>query len=109
TVPGTGMAVTLDVGEANNIHYHNKKAVGHRLALAALAQTYGQKIEFSGPIYDSMTVEGSTIRLKFTHIGSGLVAKGGPLKQFSIAGSDQKFVWADAAIDGDTVVVSSKD
>jgi sialate O-acetylesterase len=108
-VAHAGLAVTIDVGDANNIHYHNKKAVGHRLALIALAQTYGQKIEFSGPVIDSMAVEGSAIRLKFTHLGGGLVAKGGPLQQFAIAGADQKFVWADAVIDGDTVVVSSKD
>ncbi|MCE0499383.1 MAG: sialate O-acetylesterase [Methylacidiphilales bacterium] len=108
-VAHTGLAVTIDVGDANNIHYHNKKEVGHRLALIALAQTYGQKIEFSGPVIDSMAVEGNTIRLKFTHIGGGLVAKGGPLQQFVIAGADQKFVWADATIDGDTVLVSSKD
>ena len=105
----TGLAVTIDVGDANNIHYHNKKAVGHRLALIALAQTYGQKVEFSGPVIDSMAVEGSAIRLKFTHLGGGLVAKGGPLQQFAIAGADQNFVWADARIDGDTVIVSSKD
>jgi sialate O-acetylesterase len=108
SVPGTGMAVTIDLGEANNIHYHRKKEAGERLALVALAQTYGQKIEYSGPVYDSMTVEGNAIRLKFTHLGGGLVAKGGPLKQFSIAGADKKFAWADATIDGDTVVVSSK-
>ena len=106
-VPDTGMAVTIDVGDALNVHYHNKKAVGHRLALAALAQTYGQKIEFSGPIYDSMTVEGDKIRLKFTHVGGGLVAKNGDLKRFAIAGQDHNFVWGDAVIDGDTVLVSS--
>jgi sialate O-acetylesterase len=106
-VPGTGMAVTIDVGDAANIHYHNKKAVGHRLALAALAGTYGQQIGFSGPIYDSMTVEGHQIRLKFTHMGGGLVAKNGRLKRFAIAGQDHNFVWGDAVIDGDTVLVSS--
>ena len=63
---------------------------------------------YSGPVYDSMAVEGSSIRLRFKHVGGGLVAKGGdPLKQFAIAGEDKKFVWADAKIDGDTVVVSS--
>jgi sialate O-acetylesterase len=108
-IPQTGLAVTIDVGDANNIHYHNKKEVGHRLALIALAQTYGQKMEFSGPVIDSMVVEGSAIRLKFTHLGGGLVARGGPLQQFAIAGADQTFVWADAVIDGDTVIVSSKD
>jgi sialate O-acetylesterase len=109
-VPHTGLAVIIDVGDANNVHFHDKKPVGERLALIALAQAYGQKIEFSGPVFDSMTVEGNAIRLKFTHVGGGLVAKGGgPLKQFAIAGADQNFVWADAVIDGNTVVVSSKD
>jgi sialate O-acetylesterase len=108
-VPNTGMAITLDVGDANNLHPPDKKDVGDRLALQALANTYGRKIEASGPIYESMTVEGSKIRLKFTHLGGGLVARGGPLKQFSICGVDKKWAWGDAVIDGDTVVVSSAD
>ena len=108
-VPDTGLAVTIDLGEANNVHYHNKKPAGQRVALIAQARVYGRKIEFSGPVFDSMTVEGSAMRLKFTHLGGGLVAKGGPLKQFAIAGADQNFVGADAVIDGDAVVVSSKD
>jgi sialate O-acetylesterase len=65
------------------------------------------KTEDSGPVYQSMTVEGNKIRLQFSHAAKGLVAKGGPLKQFAISGADQKFVWADAAIDGETVVVQS--
>jgi sialate O-acetylesterase len=107
TIPNTYMAVTLGLVTDAGIHYKNKKEAGHRLALAALAGVYGQKIEASGPIYDSMTVEGDKIRIKFTHLGGGLVAKDGPLKTFAIAGADKKFVWADATIDGDTVVVSS--
>jgi sialate O-acetylesterase len=106
-VPDTGVIVTIDLGEANNPHYHRLKPVGHRAALIALAQTYGQKIEFSGPIYDSMTIEGDKIRLKFTHLGGGLVAKNGGLKRFAIAGANHTFVWGDAVIDGDTVLVSS--
>jgi len=102
------MAVTLGLVENNVIHYKNKKEAGHRLAMAALAGVYGRNIESSGPIYDSIKVEGSSIRVKFTHVGGGLVAKGGePLKMFAIAGADHKFVWADAVIDKDTVVVSS--
>jgi len=108
TVPNTGMAVTIDIGEAKDIHPKNKQDVGNRLALAARGLVYGEKIVYSGPIYDSMTVEGRAIRLKFRHVGGGLVARGGiPLRQFAIAGTDKKFVWADARIDGDTVVVSS--
>lgn len=111
--PNTAMAVTIDVGEAGNIHPKNKQAVGHRLALAALATTYGQKVEYSGPIYDSMTVEGNKIRLRFKHADKGLAlgapgqapAEPGQLQGFAIAGADKKFVWANAKIDGDTVVV----
>jgi sialate O-acetylesterase len=108
-VPNTGMSVTIDIGDAVNIHPTDKKDVGTRLSLHALANTYGQKIEYSGPIYDSMTVEGNKIRLKFTHLGGGLVAKDGSLKQFAICGADKKGAWGNAAIDGDTVVVSSPD
>jgi sialate O-acetylesterase len=105
-VPHTGMIVSIDLGNGN-FHPPNKKPFGERLALAALANTYGQKVDFSGPIYQSMAVEGNKIRLKFNYTGSGLAAKNGPLKEFAIAGADRKFVWADAVIDGDSVVVSS--
>jgi sialate O-acetylesterase len=103
----TGMAVATDIGEAHNVHPKNKEDVGDRLCRIALANVYGRQIEFSGPVYESMKVEGGAIRLKFSHLGGGLVAKGGPLKWFVIAGEDMKFVTADARIDGDTVVVSS--
>jgi len=105
-LPNTGMAVAIDVGEAKNVHPRNKAPVGDRLTRIALANVYGQKIEYSGPVYDSMKVEGNSIRIKFTHSGGGLVAKGGPLKWFQIAGADQKFVDADAKIDGDSIVVT---
>jgi len=108
STPHTYMAVTLGLVTDSNIHYKNKKEAGHRLALAALAGVYGRAVEASGPIYDSMAVEGNAIRIKFTHLGGGLVAQGGgPLKTFQIAGADHQFFWADAAIDGDSVVVSS--
>jgi sialate O-acetylesterase len=106
-VPNTGMAVTTDIGSGGDVHPRDKKDVGSRLALIALANTYGRKIEYSGPIYDSMAVEGNKIRLKFTHLGGRLVVKNSPLKLFAICGADQKWVWGDAVIDGDTVVVSS--
>lgn len=106
-VPNCGLAVIIDIGEARDIHPKNKQDVGGRLALAALAQTYGEKIVYSGPEYESMKVDGSQIILKFKHVGGGLVAKDGDLKQFAIAGEDKKFVWADAKITGNTVVVSS--
>jgi sialate O-acetylesterase len=103
----TGMAVTTDIGEKTNVHPHNKQDVGDRLARIALANVYGRPIEYSGPRYESMQVEGGAIRLKFSHLGGGLGAKGGPLKWFVIAGADQKFVPAEARIDGDSVVVNS--
>ena len=119
-LPNTGMAVILDIGEADDIHPKNKQDVGKRLALWALAKTYGQKLVCSGPIYKSMkrelraVVRGSAlgtegrIRLFFDHVGGGLVARGGEaMKGFAVAGDDRKFVWADAKIDGNTVVVSS--
>jgi sialate O-acetylesterase len=106
-LPNTGMAVTIDIGEANNVHPHNKAPLGDRLARIALANVYGRAIEYSGPLYDSFAVEGGSIRVKFTHLGGGLVARGGDLKWFQIAGSDRKFVGADAKIDGDSIVVSS--
>jgi len=108
TVPNAGIATAIDIGEANDIHPKNKQEVGRRLALNALALTYGKKIEYSGPVYKSHKSEGDAIRLTFDHRGGGLVAQGGiPLKGFAIAGADNKFVWADARIDGDTVIVSS--
>ncbi|HUW32958.1 MAG TPA: sialate O-acetylesterase [Planctomycetota bacterium] len=106
-LPNTGMAVTIDIGDEKNEHPKNKQDVGARLALAARAIAYGQKIVYSGPIYDSMKIEGGKIRINFKHVGGGLVAKGGELKGFSIAGEDRKFLWANAKIDGETVVVWS--
>jgi sialate O-acetylesterase len=107
-LPNTGMAVIIDIGEADDIHPKNKQDVGKRLALWALADTYGKKLVKSGPIYTSMKVDGNSIVLSFDHVGGGLVAKDGEeLKGFAIAGKDRKFVWADAKIEGDTVVVSS--
>jgi sialate O-acetylesterase len=108
SLPNTGMAVTTDIGNINDIHPQNKQDVGRRLALWALAKTYGQKnIIFSGPLYKSMKVEGDKIRLFFDYADGGLVAKDGPLTDFTIAGEDRNFVEAAAKIDGDTIVVSS--
>ena len=106
--PNTAMAVTTDIGAATNIHPTQKEPVGARLALAARALAYGEKIEYSGPVFDAMKIEGGRAVLSFKHIGSGLVAKGGELKGFTIAGADKKFVPAKAEIDGDTLVVSSE-
>jgi len=103
----TGMAVTTDIGNLNDIHPKNKQDVGLRLALWALAKDYGQKdLEYSGPLYESRAVEGNKIRVKFTH-AAGLTARSGEPQLFTIAGEDKKFVPAKAVIDGETVVVSS--
>jgi sialate O-acetylesterase len=105
--PNTGMAVIIDIGEASDIHPKNKQDVGKRLALWALAKTYGKDIVYSGPIYTLMEVQGNKAILHFSSVGGGLMAKGDSLKGFAIAGEDKKFVWADAKIEGSTVVVSS--
>jgi sialate O-acetylesterase len=105
-VPHSAMVVTVDIGDAD-VHLRNEKDAAHRLLLAAMGVAYGQKNEASGPVYDSMTIEQNKIRLRFTHLAGGLVAKDGPLRQFSIAGADRRFVWANAALDGDAVLVSS--
>lgn len=105
-LPNTGMAVTIDIGNAIDIHPKNKQDVGKRLALNALAKVYGKDIPYSGPMYKSMIVEGSKIRIQFTNTDKGLKIKGNRrLKGFAIAGKDKKFVWAKAKIDGDEVVV----
>ncbi len=109
SLPNTGMAVTIDIGDPSNIHPKDKQDVADRLTRIALANTYGHKMEYSGPRYDSMAIEGNAIRLKFTHVTGGLMAKGGDLKTFTIAGKDGKFVPASARIEHDTLVVSSPD
>ena len=106
----TGMAVTTDIGNLRDIHPRNKQEVGRRLALWALAKTYGREdITYSGPLYKSMAVDWNTIRLSFDFIGSGLISRDDePLTWFEIAGEDKNFVKADATIEGDTIVVSSR-
>ncbi len=106
SVPNTAMAVTIDVGDANDIHPPHKQPVGARLALAARALAYGEDIEYSGPIYQSMEAADGQAVLTFSHVGGGLVAKGGELVGFTIAGPDKVFHPAQARIVGDTIVVS---
>jgi len=110
-VPETGMAVAIDAGEWNDIHPLDKKDVGDRLALWAEKLAYADSLVVaSGPIFRSARVEGDKIILSFTGVGGGLVVKGGgDLEQFAIAGADRKYVWADARIEGNTVIVSSSD
>jgi sialate O-acetylesterase len=116
-VPHTGMAITIDLGADRNdpkqdmLHPPNKIPMGQRLALVARALVYGEKVVYSGPIYDAMTVKDGRVQLKFTHTGSGLVTKGdgGQLDAFLIAGEDRKFVAAQAKLEGDVVTVWSPD
>ena len=106
SLPNTGMVVAIDIGEWNDIHPLDKKDVGYRFALAAEKLAYGDNIVYSGPIYKSMKIDGNKIILSFTHTGSGLIAKGdNKLKYFAIAGNNKKFVWANAKIENNKVVV----
>jgi sialate O-acetylesterase len=121
SIPNTGMVVTIDLGEADDLHPKNKQDVGKRLARWALAKDYGKPLECSGPLYQKFQVEGDKIRISFDHAASGLVVGEknglGPVKEvvdgrvkwISMAGADRKFHWADAVIDGQTLVVSSKE
>ncbi|MBN1833345.1 MAG: sialate O-acetylesterase, partial [Deltaproteobacteria bacterium] len=111
SIPNTAMAVTIDIGEWNDIHPINKEDVGKRLAIAAQKLAYGEEeVVYSGPLYKSMKIDGNKIILSFTNIGSGLSTKGGnELKHFAIAGTDKAFVWAKAKIEGDKVVVWNDD
>lgn len=108
-IPHTGMVVTTDIGDCRDIHPKNKQDVGKRLARWALARDYGRSnMVYSGPLYKSMEKDGSRIRIRFEHVGSGLASRDGkPLTWFTIAGEDKAFVPAEATIDGDVVVVSS--
>ena len=106
-LPKTGLGLAIDIGDEKDIHPKNKQDVGLRLALQAEKIAYNKDIPFSGPMFDSMTVEGANAHVKFKHVFGGLEAKGGDLKGFSVAGEDKKFHWATAKIDGETVVVSS--
>jgi len=102
----TGMAVTIDIGNPNNVHPTDKLTVGMRLALAARAIVYEEHLEYSGPMYRQITPEGSTVRVWFDH-ADGLEGKGGALTGFEVAGEDSKFFPAEAKLDGNTVVLSS--
>jgi sialate O-acetylesterase len=120
SLPNTGMAVTVDIGNPHNIHPTDKVDVGHRLALAARYVAYDEKLVYSGPIYDAMKISGNKITVTFTQTGSGLIVGSAPwvppgqdplptdkLMGFEIAGADHKWVPADARIEEDAIVVSS--
>jgi sialate O-acetylesterase len=107
--PNTAMAVITDIGDEKDIHPKPKQPVGERLALAARALAYGQKVEYSGPIFESMITSGERAILRFKHAGEGLEARGEKLTGFTIAGEDKKFHNATAKIEGDTVIVQSSE
>ena len=123
-IKNTGMAVAIELADEarpSDIHPKNKKDVGERLALWALAKDYAKQVTFSGPLYKSMKIRGREAIIRFDHLGKGLMVaektgiepvkevKNGALKRFAISGADGKWHWADAKIAGNTVVVSSKD
>jgi sialate O-acetylesterase len=109
SLPNTGMAVSIDIGDAKDIHPKNKQDVGKRLALIALAKNYGVKVPYTGPMYQSAKIEAGAIKLSFNAAEGLKTSDGTALKGFSIAGSDQKFHWAKAEIKGSQVVLSSNE
>lgn len=106
-LPATGQAITIDIGDRNDIHPRNKQEVGRRLALIARSEVYGQPVDFSGPTFLNATPEGSAMRVRFAHAGTGLTARNRPLQSFQVAGADRKFYPATARVDRDTVLVSA--
>ena len=102
------LAVAIDVGDPDNLHPRDKKEVGDRLAFCALAEHYGKKFPYAGPTFKSAQHLPGALKLTFEHTDGGLVAKGSTLGEFSVAGEDHKWYWADAKIEGDAVIVSSK-
>ena len=110
SVPNTGVALTMDIDDLDELHFTNKQAVGRRMADWALTSVYGRRIPYRGPVYKSMSVEGDRIRIRFSNTGAGLITNDGrPPVHFTIAGSDKIFHPATAAIDGHTVVVHGLD
>jgi len=104
-LPDCGLAVIIDIGEADNIHPKNKQDVGKRLALWAVGSAYGRPVEYSGPIYKDMSIEQGAARITFDHVGMGLIAHGDKIVGFSVAGENKSFIPAEAVIDGDAIVV----
>lgn len=108
-VKNSGLAITIDVGDAADIHPKEKKTVGERLALIALARDYAKPVAYQGPTYRSLLIKGAEARVAFDHTEGGLVPRGGDLGEFALAGVDRKWHWASARIEGDTVVLTSPD
>ena len=107
SVAHTGMAVSIDVGDPDNVHPPDKQTVGARLALAARAVAYGESVEYSGPLFRQTSLEEGGVRVWFDDADGGLVAKGGALEGFEIAGDDHHFAVATARIEGPSVLVSN--
>ncbi len=107
SVPNCGLAVTIDIGDAADIHPKNKREVGRRLALSALAKTYEKEVVGSGPWFRAIDIEDQRIRIHFNYTDGGLKLKEPSTKSFAIAGADRKFVWASAEIDGESMLVSA--
>ena len=109
SLKNTGMAVAIDIGEANNIHPRNKQDVGNRLMLSTLKVAYNKDIVYSGPIYNSMLIKGNKATISFDHMGSGLLVKNkhGYINEFEIAGANKKFYWAKATLEGEKIIVWS--
>lgn len=106
TYPNTGMAISSDLG--NGVHPTNKSGYGHRAADVALGMVYGRPVEYYGPVFAGLTADAGKLRVRFTHVGKGLAYRhGDKLQGFAVAGADKVFHWADAVIEGDTVVLSS--
>lgn len=105
--PHTGMAVAIDIGDGDDLHPRNKLDVGRRLAAWALARTYNQHVAPSGPLFDRFSIDGDKVRISFKHATGLKTNDDGPVKGFAIAGADRRYVWANARIEGNTVVVSS--
>ncbi|HMB91798.1 MAG TPA: sialate O-acetylesterase [Rhodothermales bacterium] len=107
-LPNTGEAILIDIGVTDDIHPRNKQDVGRRLALAARKVAYGEDLVYSGPTYRDHEIQDGRVVLSFNHVGGGLEVHGGNLGGFALAGNDSKFVWADAKIEGDQVIVWSE-
>jgi sialate O-acetylesterase len=105
--PNSGLAVTIDTGDAGDIHPKDKKEVGERLALCALAGQYGRQVSAVGPTFESMETLPGALKLHFKNTDGDLAAKGSKLGEFAVAGEDRHWCWADAKIDGNIIVVSS--
>ncbi len=106
-VANADTAVITDLGDPHDIHPKNKQDVGKRLALIAQARIFGKAAEYSGPVLKTATIEGSIVRVRYDHLGGGLVVRGERLEGFALAGANRRYVWADAKIDGNDVLVSS--